>query len=278
MLDYTKAAIKKTVDDFKRVDFYRNVLTQLLYILYLSYALCTNAGKQWANIPLLILSVAYFIFFMIMSHGETSKKKKQTKTIVTRIFKRCKQLIKLLTLIVMLYGIYATTQRVSPFSVILSAMMIVGWILQIVFEIILRIFVGRVQFIFEGLEADYEKLVQPAKTVGNFFKRLTGQPVEPEKARSKNKLWLDKKLAQNKAEKAAKREEKRRAKKQAKIDAKNTVFLPETPVEQPALPLETEMQLVEEYSPALALTEGEKLNKKENKRKKKSKKEDKYRS
>ena len=268
MLDYTKAAIKKTVDDFKRVDFYRNGITQVVYIIYLFYALCTNAGKLWANVPLLTLSLAYFVFFMIMSRGESTKAKKQAKTIVTRIFKRCKQFIKLLTIIVMLYGIYATTKQVSPIAVIFSAMMIVGWILQIIFEVILRIFLSKANFILEGLEADYEKLVKPAKTVGNFFKKLTGQPIEPEKERSKNKLWLDKKLETNKAEKREKRREERLAKKQAKIDAKNTVFLPATTTTPTTEPIGQEPQLIEEYSPALALAEGKKSTQKKNKRKK----------
>ena len=63
MFDYTKAAVKKTVEDFKKLDYVRNVATQILYIVYLIYAVCVSAGKLWADIPLLALAVAYFLYY-----------------------------------------------------------------------------------------------------------------------------------------------------------------------------------------------------------------------
>lgn len=236
MFDYTKAAVKKTADDFKRIDYLRNVITQILYIAYLIYALFAGAGVRPANAILFGLSVAYLAFFLFVSMGKASKLKK--KKLVSRIFTRCKQLIKLFTLGVMIYGIYATTTHVTPLSVILSAMMIVGWILQIVFEVILKYFLSKAQFILEGLEADYENITKPVKTVGNFFKKLSGKEPEPEKEKTKSRVWLDNKVAENRAEREeqkreSKREKKRAQKqerlnkKQARIDRKNTVFLPE---------------------------------------------------
>lgn len=249
MLDYTKAAIKKTFDDFKRLDYIRNLSTQILYIAYLVYALFAGAGVFAANVVLVAISVAYLGFFLFVTLGQTSKLKQKTKKIVTRVFVRCKQLIKLFTLGVMLYGIYSTTNHATPISVILSALMIVGWILQIVFEVVLRYFLNRAQFILEGMEADLETVTKPVKTVGNFFKKLSGKEVEPEKEKSKNRIWLDNKVAENRAAteerkqedkrtaKERKREEKL-AKKRAKADAKNTVFFPDeegdTSAQEPA--------------------------------------------
>jgi hypothetical protein len=63
MLDYTKAAVKKTVDDFRRLDYLRNLVTQVVYIFYLVYALFAGAGYVWANAVLRGLSLAYLIFF-----------------------------------------------------------------------------------------------------------------------------------------------------------------------------------------------------------------------
>ena len=245
MLDYTKAAIKKTIDEFKRVDYIRNVATQVLYIAYLTYALIAGAGVRIACAILLGITLCYFVFFFIVTTGRVGRLRKKAKKVVTKVFTRCKQLIKLFTLGVMIYGIYATTKLVTPLSVILSAFMIVGWILQIVFEVIFKFFLNRAQFILEGMEADYENFVKPAKTVGNFFKKLTGKEVEPEKEKSKSRVWLDKKVAENKAKKEEqKRENKQRkkqdradekqAKKRARADAKDTVFLPE-----PTKPAET---------------------------------------
>ncbi|MBQ8685005.1 MAG: hypothetical protein IJ514_02390 [Clostridia bacterium] len=237
MFDYTKAAITKVVDDFKRLDYVRNIATQILYILYLVYALVAGAGIFIANALLLLLSVAYFVFFMIVTTGKLTRAKAQTRKTVRRVFTRCKQLVKLFTLGVMVYGIYAATTHVTPLSVVLSALLIVGWVLQLVFEVVFRFFVNRASFLIEGLEADYENLVKPAKTVGNFFKKLTGKELEPEKERTKTRVWLDEKVAENKAEKKEKkartkrakrkaRIEEKRAARQKRIDAKNTVFLP----------------------------------------------------
>lgn len=223
MLDYTKAAIKKTVDDFKRLDYIRNLATQILYVAYLTYAVLTPAGKLWADIPLLVLSVAYLVVFLVATTQNATQEKKKAKQVCTIVYTRCKQVIKLFTIVVMLYGIYAATTHVTAFSVILSALTIVGWILQVVFEVILKYFLSRAHFILEGMEADYETMLKPVKTVGNFFKKVAGKEVEPEKEKSKNRIWLDEKVAENKA---AKLQEKLR-KRQARADERATVYYDE---------------------------------------------------
>lgn len=224
MLDYTRTALNEVVHDFKKLNYLRELITQILYIAYLVYAVIVSAGVFWINVILLGLSVAYFAFFLVMTTGRILQSPTKSHKIIRKIFVRCKQLLKLYTLGVMLYGIYATTTHVSPLSVILSALMIVGWILQVVFEVILHYIINRSNLLMEGMKADYENFVKPAKAVGNFFKKMTGKEVEPEKERSKTRRWLDKKVA----EKRAKREEeelaKKEARKRAKTDAKNTVF------------------------------------------------------
>ena len=255
MLDYTKTAIRKTVDDYKRVDYIRNIITQLLYILYLTYAVYENVSARaevgifWVNATLFTLSVAYFVFFMIMTRGKPLEPPKRTQKFVGIVFKRSKQLLKLFTLGVMVYGVYATTKTLTPIGVVLSALMIVGWVLQIIFEVLIRIFVNRAQLIIEGLEADYENLMKPAKAVGNFFKKVAGKEVEPKKEKSKTRLWLDKKVEENRIEKIEekkrKKAEKKQAKKQRKLDAKNTVFI-SPDVETPTLPTPTVEEVFEQ--------------------------------
>lgn len=206
MLDYTKTAIRQTVDDFKKIDFIRNIATQAIYIVYLIYAICVQTGVLIANIILLTLACAYFVFFLYM---KTRGVKKQLKRMVRDIYKWCRRLIKLFTLGVMIYGLSLTASHFTPLSLVLAALMIVGWVLQLVFEVVFKFFLGRAQFILEGMEADYEKLTKPVKTVGNFFKKLTGKEVEEEKAPSKNRLLLDKKIAQEKAKKTQEKESAR---------------------------------------------------------------------
>ena len=227
MLDYTKAALKKTVEDFKKLDYIRNICTQAVDIAYLIYAWIAGAGLLWANIALFSLAAAYFAFFLIATAGVPDGAKRLKKR-VRDVFFACKQTVKLFTLGVMIYGIYATTTHVTPLSVILSALMIVGWVLQVIFEVVFRFFLSKAYLIMAGMEADYEQITKPVKTVGNFFKKLAGKEVEPEKQKSKHRVWLDKKVAESKAEKKERKAEEKRAKKDAKKqkreDKKNTVY------------------------------------------------------
>lgn len=218
MLDYTKAAIKQIAQDFKKVDLVRNVLTQLLYIFYLGYAIFARSGIFTVNLILFVLSVGYFAFFIWATGQENANKKMQK--VVELIYKRCKQLIKLFTLGVMLYGVWIAAENVTPLGMILSALMIVGWVLQIVFEIIIKFFSKRINLLIEGLEADYEGMTKPARSVGNFFKKVAGKEVE-EKEVSEARLFLEQKVSEEHAERKNQKLESKYVKKRDKKNAKN---------------------------------------------------------
>lgn len=217
MLDYTKAAIKKTKEDFARIDLIRNVVTQVVYIAYLVYATWTGMGVFWANVTLLSLACAYFGFFLFVTLF--TERKKIPKP-VKKIFTRCKQAVQLFTIGVMVYGVWATTTHVTPLSVIFSALMIVGWVLQILFEILFTFFINKAYFIYAGMEADAEALTKPIKNVGNFFKKVTGQEVEPPKPVSKERLQLDELVSQQRIERQMEKMEERASMQYAKQTAK----------------------------------------------------------
>ena len=122
--------------------------------------------------------------------GKSPDGKANLKKTAKRIFQWCKRLIKLYTLGVTLYGVYFTAQNVSFISVLLSAFMAVGWVLEFVFYVVCRVLEIRVKFLIEGLEADVAQIMQPVKTVSNFFKKMTGKEIEPEKPQTKNQQLL----------------------------------------------------------------------------------------
>ena len=169
MFDYTKAAVKKIVDDFKRIDLIRCLLTQLLYIAYLIYVICIQSGTPILNIALLTLASAYFLFFLYVKMRSV---KKELRKLVKKIYKWCKRLIKLVNLGIVIYGLSITASHFTAPSVILAALMIVGWVLEILFEVVFRFFIGKAKFILEGMEADYKNVTKPVKSVGNFFKKF----------------------------------------------------------------------------------------------------------
>ena len=209
MLDYTKAAVKHTVEHLKKLDYARNIATQTLYIAYLVYALIANIGSQIANGILLALSVAYSFFFLYVTKIKTEKALKRK---VRSIYRHAKRLVKLFNLGVAVYGICITAKHVTPLALLFVAFMIVAWVLQIVFEVLLRAIAKKAQFILEGLEEDYRQLTKPVKTVGNFFKKITGKEVEEATPPSENIVILQEEVQK---EKERKRMEKRAKKKKS---------------------------------------------------------------
>ena len=243
MLEYTKAAIKKTIEDFKKIDFARAVITQIIYIVYLIYAVCIQSGVLVANILLLTLACAYFAFFLYM---KTRGVKKQVKKAVQKTYKWSKRLVKLFNLGVMLYGLSITASHFTALSLILAALMIVGWVLEILFEVVFHFLLKRAKFILAGMEADYEKLKKPVKTVGNFFKKLAGKEVEPEKEPSKDREILDEMVAKEKAKKEQEKAQQRvdkKAKFSLWMQDKLDIFKRKTAPSQ-------EVDLVDEQIPA----------------------------
>ena len=196
MLDYTKAALKRTVEHFKKLDYRRNVCTQILYIAYLIYALIAKIGSPIANGILLTMAVAYFIFFLYVTKIQAEKNLKRT---VKSIYRHAKQLIKLFNLGVAVYGICITAKHVTPLALLFVSFMIVAWVLQIIFEVLFRALAKRAKFIIESLEEDYRQMTKPVKTVGNFFKKMTGQEVEESPPPSETILQLQEDVEKEKA-------------------------------------------------------------------------------
>lgn len=227
MFDYTQAAAKQIAADFQKVLYIISVCSQAVYIGYLLYALFAGAGVLWVNIVLLAISSAYFAFFLITTkcgrHPSGAKAKIIQKT-GKRVYKYCKMLLKIYPLALTIYGFYQTTEKVSFFALLLVCFMIIGWILQIVFEVFGAIFSNRFALIMDGVKADVEEIKRPVTAVGNFFKKITGKEVETPKEPTKNQLKLREKVEQFRAERKEKRELQKQEliekRKQKKIDEK----------------------------------------------------------
>ncbi|MBR2374848.1 MAG: hypothetical protein IKA88_01015 [Clostridia bacterium] len=245
MFDYTKAALTQITKDFKKLCYILNVVTQTLYIAYLVFALATQKGVFAANVTLLSIASAYFVFFLIMTNRDANKLKKRVKT----VFKRSKQVINFFTLGVIFYGIYVTAGNVTPMSVLFAAFMVVSWVLQIIFELILYVILNRLQLFKEALDADVENLKKPVTTVGNFFKRMAGKEIE-EKEPTKNRAFLDQKVSEAKAERAEKKQRekdgRKERKKQEKTDRKQAKMDAKTEKRRLKNSVETELAQADE--------------------------------
>ena len=213
MMDYTKAAFNQVLTDLKKAAHGFSVTMNVAYIAYLLYALITGMGNPIVNGGLLGLTCAYFLFFLcVTSFGKTPDGKALSDG-VKAFYKWCKRLIKLYTLGVAVYGIYTATAHVELFSVLLTACMILFWVLDIAFELLVKYATARINLIVEGIKTDVDNVVKPFRTTGNFFKKLVGKEVEPEKEPTKQRLFLDQLVAENKEQRAAEKEQKKQEEK-----------------------------------------------------------------
>ena len=93
MLDYTKVALNKTVDDVKKVSHIFTIILQSCYIAYLIFALIVGRGMPVVNATLLAIACAYLIFYIVTAKKVT---KSAAKTRLLRqkskfIYRFCKK-------------------------------------------------------------------------------------------------------------------------------------------------------------------------------------------
>ena len=212
MLDYTQAAGKKILNDIQKISLACSIITQLFYIFYLLYALLTDTGIFYANLPMLVLSCAYFAFFCY--HQSYGAEKALAKKLSVA-FKWSKRGIKLFNLGVMGYGIFCAAASPKPLSVVFTTAMAILWIADLLLEIIVKVVKSWWDLFMEGIQADLEIITKPANAVGNFLKKVTGKEVEESAPPSKKRRFLDGLVADSRAEKRDKKlEEKHRRQQQ----------------------------------------------------------------
>ena len=216
MFDYTQMIFEKTVKDVKAVAYVSNISTQVIYLVYLLYALIFQTGFWYVNAILFTLSLAYFIYFLHSSNHE--KKNKRLDKKVRKFYTRIKQAIKLFPLSVALYSLCLTVENINPFTLIATAFMLISWLLQLIFDVLGTIIGNRIELFKEAFEADVDEISKPMKSVGNFFKRATGQEVD-EKQPSKNRIWLDSQITDYRVAKAEKKRHEQEEKRQQRKDS-----------------------------------------------------------
>ncbi|MBQ8374874.1 MAG: hypothetical protein IJX98_04790 [Clostridia bacterium] len=218
MLENTKAAWTKTVNDFKRLIFIWTVATNAVYLAYLIFAIVAGNGNLVANILLAAASLAYLVFFLVItSFGKEPDGKKTLKKRGAKIFSWAKKLIKIYQFGVMLYGFMSIDGSVSVFYILFMALMIGGFVFQLLFELLFAIVSRRFKLFMDGLEADLETVKKPVRDVGNFFKRIVGKQPDPAPTPNANQEMLHQMVENEKREKREREAAEREAKKQQRL-------------------------------------------------------------
>ncbi|MBQ2737337.1 MAG: hypothetical protein IJF38_01500 [Clostridia bacterium] len=229
MLDYTRAAVDKTIRDIKNTANAITIGSQLIYIAYLTYAIIVTLGNTVINSILLTLSVGYFIFYLIY-FKRAQKENVAVRRTVKRTYKYTKLLLNSFTLGTTIWGIYIAARNVSAVSVVLATVSAGGWLISVIIELIVYFVESHVDLIMLGLAQDKRELTEavtrPVTAVSDFIKRATGHEDKDadrkeEKKPARKQRLLDKLVSRRKEEKARKREEKK-MRKQEQRAAKRT--------------------------------------------------------
>ncbi|MDD6996108.1 MAG: hypothetical protein SPH68_01940 [Candidatus Borkfalkiaceae bacterium] len=229
MFDYTKVAANQIISDFKKIAYILGVATQIFYIAYLIYAVAARTGVLWVNVILLIFSVAYFAFEIVMRRRKAKdrnriKADKSINLTVKKIYKYGKLVLRFYPLVLAVYGMYTATQSPSFLSVLLLCFTVIGWAMQIIFDLLIAVAKNRLSLLLDGVKADVNEITKPIVSTMNFFKKITGKEVKEPEEPTKNQLKLREKVEEYRAEREEKKEREKQEsaekKKQKKADEK----------------------------------------------------------
>lgn len=133
MFDYTFAAINKTLSSLKILRDIFQYAFKVFTLAYLIYAIITDTGNLIVNCVLLGLLIVYTVFELC-----TKYKTKELKTVrkqIRRLYVFIRLFVRAVSLGIILYGVYSSNVDMTAFSVILTTLMLIAWIMQVCMEI-----------------------------------------------------------------------------------------------------------------------------------------------
>jgi hypothetical protein len=225
MFNYTQAAAHKIGNDIRKAAFYFNLFSPIIYIAYLIINLFTKPDFFSINLVLLLITTAYFGFFIYTSCKNVNAYIKKT---VNRVYKYSKFILKALVLAILIYGVIIENGTPSLSSILMLVFSAIALLLSILLELLARIIEWWITLIVEGVKMDFAPL---AKTFSFFKPQDPTPPTPPTPIQEKAQVLLEelapamkaKKVEAKKAKKAAAKQaklKKREAKKQAKKEEK----------------------------------------------------------
>ena len=199
MLEYTKVVFNQTIDDIKKISLIFNFSTQAIYIAYLIYTLCAPVGFLYVNIPLLVISVAYMAFSIVMEKKTQNKRAIKLKSKAKEIYKVAKYIILIPTLITSIITLATLESDHITFSLFFTIMMVLGYASSILMLIITKSVENRFELFMVAIKADME----PIMNAYNTFKKFKGERVveaSPDTNEKKMRADLDTKVSKIRAE------------------------------------------------------------------------------
>ena len=217
MLKYTRAALWKMLLDFKRIAHVISIVLYSVSVLYPIYAIIAGNGYLAANIALAAIALMYLIFYLI-TYNKNSREEKNKKSKVKQVYKWSKRGISLLTLGITVYSIYFTAQDMKFHTLLITAFMVVFWVVDASAALITIFIENRIDLFSSAIAMDFEG----AARVGNFFKRAIGDEVTETEIPQKNREALERMSEAHSEVVRDKQEQKKLTKKARRAQRINT--------------------------------------------------------
>lgn len=209
MVKYTVASIELIIADLKRYYQIFRWLSFVVMLAYFIFASIIGLGIRWVNISLAGIIFVYQTITLFITS-------RQARKILRRNYARIKLIIRAISLGMLIYGIYeAAATDIKPINIILVTLMIVFWIAQTVFEIILEIAEKEKDLLVAAIKADIQDVKDtikaPVNAVKNAFNFVIGRKEEPkeEEKETKEVRRLKKYLEEKEAKKSEAKSKKK---------------------------------------------------------------------
>ena len=156
-MKYTKSAFLDTFDFIKTIIYIIDLIVQISYIGYLSYRIIDGVGFVVTNVILLVISAGYLLYHLLTTKEfytvEEIENKKTAKTIV----KIVKRIVNLVIIGLSIYQMAISTD-VNNMTLFTTMMLILGFIISICGDIIVKIVNDKAKLIFNAFKYDLYKL------------------------------------------------------------------------------------------------------------------------
>ena len=156
-MKYTKSDFLDTFDFIKTIIYIIDLIVQISYIGYLSYRIIDGIGFLVTNVILLVISAGYLLYHLLTTKEfytvEEIGNKKTAKTIV----KIVKRIVNLVIIGLSIYQMAISTD-VNNMTLFTTMMLILGFIISICGDIIVKIVNDKAKLIFNAFKYDLYKL------------------------------------------------------------------------------------------------------------------------
>ena len=156
--DYTKAAFRKIGRHLDLAKWVFDYGVHIVMIVYLAFAMVMGNGGLLINAALMGVSITTLIFTIIYSRKDLSKKeRKQAKKQLKEVKKGLRigsLVIKGVSFVTVLYGMYTSANTVTPINIILTTLLLIVWIISVMVELAGWLFEKEKDYILTGLKYD----------------------------------------------------------------------------------------------------------------------------